>query len=904
MNPLLKRITTVVVVIELVYLAVGNLALRLPMTQSLLNKMRPDKFEVTWDAAWTWYPFRVHAHGISANGQSRRQQWQLELPTGSASISLLPLILKRVVLSDLYGEDVKYFQRPRLKPDNDYADTRAFFPPIRNRELNMAEPLPTGKKPWTISIRNARVSGRHNVWFYQVRGSIDGKLQADIRYRTRGGPLSVENGKADVTMDEVVINGDHNALRDVAVTGSVEFSEFVPRENKGLRSLPYLTVHTAVSGEVDSLAFLNLYLRHFEGMRLAGKGRVAGQVNFEKGTLLAATRLDVSAPELSLTLLKHRADGSGDVKLEVSPETAGTLSAAVRFNELVARRVGNETPLFTGDGLSVDIKGETDLFPAGGERPHASYLAVTIPAVKVPDLAVYQHYIPDHLGLRFHAGEGELHGKAVLDTVALNADLKLESDNADIGIKDYRFKADVDVALLAETPSDGSEGLGVAGSYIRLSGASLANKDKKDSEPWQAYLAVDEGLLNFHARDEVADNGMLQAINDQDARTMLDTADGKLLLTGNVSSLGWLNQLLKSEKQVTISGASDIKAQLLLQDGWLATGSWLEVLPVNLVVTVLDYIAVGEGAVELNLEKGGERPDVRIDVQLSNANFKRLKEDKAIIDHVEMQLQASARDLSFNGPGEDITLRLKIPAATVTDMSVYNLYLPENSPLYLLEGEADLVADITLEPLSAHGFVTLKTRRLRSRLDEQEIAGDMTVNINVAGGQPENMAFDITGSTLLLDNIKVLGNKESLQDADWYAGIVFTRANTVWKKPVRLKAEADIEMKDSTPIVAMLSNHSNKNGWIEKLLTVGKIEGVASMDMQQNQVVFPRAFAGSDKIDVGAKGIITKETRDGVVFARYRKLKGLLKIRNGKRSFDVIKAQKKFDEYAPEAVIK
>ena len=108
----------------------------------------------------------------------------------------------------------------------------------------------------------------------------------------------------------------------------------------------------------------------------------------------------------------------------------------------------------------------------------------------------------------------------------------------------------------------------------------------------------------------------------------------------------------------------------------------------------------------------------------------------------------------------------------------------------------------------------------------------------------------------------------------------------------------------SSPIVAMLSNHRNKNGWIEEMLTVGKIKGTASMDMQQQQIIFPHAFAGSDKIDIGAKGVITEHSRDGVIFARYQKLKGLLKIHDGKRSFDVIKAQQKFDDYSPEALIK
>ena len=900
----LKRIIIAVVVFEVIYLALGNLVLRLPVTQTLLNKVRPDKFEVTWEEAWTWYPFRVHARGVSANGQSRRQQWQLELPVGSASISLLPLIFKHVNLHDLYGEDVEYYQRPRLKPDNDFADVRAFFPPIRNRELNEAEPLPTGKRPWTTNITNARVSGTHNVWFYQVRAAIEGELQADIHVRTRGGPFSLNNGKADVTMESVVVNGDHEALTDVVINGRVAFSEFVPRETRGIDALAYLTVNTEVAGDVSSLAFLNLYLRHFEGMQVDGEGRVAGQFNFDRGTMLAGTRLDVSAPDLSLDLLDHRAQGGGKIELEVGAETPDTLGVAVKFDELIANRQGDDRPLFTGNGLIVAVKGDAKLFPEDGGLPIARYLAITVPAVTVPDLAVYQHYIPDHLGLHFHGGEGVLHGRILLDHVSLHGDLKLDAEDADIGVKDYRFKADVDVALLTETPDDGSEGLDVAGSYIRLSDARLANRVKGESETWQASINVDEGLLSFHTRDAIVESGFLQALKDKNARELLNSSDGDLVITGSVSSLGWLNQLLKNDYQAEIAGSSDLKARLLLQDGWPAAGSRLEILPSDLVVKVLDYVATGEGAVLLELDEGGQQPDAHVDVQLHNAFFKRQNEEKAIIDHVEMQLQALVKDMSFRGPAENLTLRLQIPEAKVTDMSVYNLYFPENSPLRVLGGEADLVADIKMEPKTARGYVRLKTDKLRSRLDEQEIAGDVTVNINIAGGTPKNMEFDISGSTLLLDNVKVIGNQDTMAESDWNATVDFTRANTVWKQPVRLKAEADIALKDSTPIVAMLSNHRDKNGWIEKLLTVGKIEGEASMDMQKQQIIFPYAFAGSDKIDVGAKGVITKETRDGVFFARYRKLKGLLKIRDGKRNFDVIQAQKKFDDYSPETLLK
>ena len=838
MNVWLKRIVIAAVVIEIAYLLLVNLALRLPVTQTLLNKVRPDKFQVTWEEAWTWYPFRVHARGVSANGESRRQQWQFEFPEGTASISLLPLVIKRVSLSGIEGRDVKYYQRPRLKPDKDYAELREFFPPIENREYSLAEPLPTGKRGWTISISDAHVSGTHEVWFYQVRGTLKGELATDFRYRTRGGPFRLRNGEFDVAMDSVYVNQTRETLSDVKLKGEVEFAEFVPRQTRGIDALSYLTLDAEVSGGVDSLAFLNLYLRHFDGMFLDGAGHIAGRVNFERGTLLANTHLDIAAPVLELEMLDHHAVGDGDVVLGVTAAEPDTLAGTIRFNALEAFRTGDERPLFAGDGLVVDLKGDTDLFPDDGGKPHASYLALTVPAVTVPDLAVYQHYIPDNLGLRFHGGEGVLHGRAVVDNVTMHADLKLDSEDADVGIKEYRFKADVDVALLSNT--DDVPGVDVGGTYIHLSDARLANEDRQGvSDRWEARIQVDEGRLNFNLVDEVAESGLLQAVTGQPARTLFEQADGDLILSGKVSSLGWLNQLLKNDYQTVITGHSDMQARLLLQGGWPAAGTRLDVLPSKLSVSVLDYIAEGEGAVSLNLEEGGERPDAVFIVGLKDAVFRRQHEESAFIEQVQLVLEGEARDMTFDGPTENLALRLQIPRARVTDMTVYNLYLPENSPLRLLDGEADLVADVRLEPKTANGFVTLRTDELRTRLDEQEIAADVTANIRISGGIPKEMDFDITGSTLLLDNVVVVGKQDVVDDTDWSARVDFTKANTVWKKPVQLNAEADIEMQDSTPIVAMLSNHRDKNGWIEKMLTVGKIEGVATVNMQKGQVVFP-----------------------------------------------------------------
>jgi hypothetical protein len=47
------------------------------------------------------------------------------------------------------------------------------------------------------------------------------------------------------------------------------------------------------------------------------------------------------------------------------------------------------------------------------------------------------------------------------------------------------------------------------------------------------------------------------------------------------------------------------------------------------------------------------------------------------------------------------------------------------------------------------------------------------------------------------------------------------------------------------------------------------------------------------------KALITGTDRDGVIYFRYKKFDGVLKVRDGKRNLDVIGALKKYEEYVP-----
>ena len=84
MKNLLKRFAFIVVAAEFAYLIIINALLNLPITQDVVNLIRPEKFQVSWERAWSFYPLRLNAKGIAANGQARTQQWEAYATSGAA----------------------------------------------------------------------------------------------------------------------------------------------------------------------------------------------------------------------------------------------------------------------------------------------------------------------------------------------------------------------------------------------------------------------------------------------------------------------------------------------------------------------------------------------------------------------------------------------------------------------------------------------------------------------------------------------------------------------------------------------------------------------------------------------------------------------------------------------------
>lgn len=907
MKRILIRVVVVLLLVEVAYLAVANVVLNLPATQSYLNQLRPERITYKWDRAWTWIPFRVHITGFSLNGQSWVQQWQLTAPEISGSLGLLPLFAGTLHFGDIETADIDLRFRPRPSPDRDDSAIRPFYPTIEGRNPDLAaDPVPTQTPGWKIVADVANITGQNQIWFGGTRLSLDGDLGFLMTRQNRNGPLSLADGRLDAAVKSLNVDG-----RQIAETGTIkgtfDVATYLPQENRRLKVLPFLTMDLDIDLPVDEFDFLDFYLKTVSGLKLAGNGSLKGHVGFDKGNLIAGTNLAVIADTLAVDMTYYSASGAGSVAIEVDEASPDTLDMTYRLSTLSAFHEPAHETLFTGENLEIDVERVPWVVPGQDRAKQLRRVVLTIPKVTVPDIKAYQSYLPDRWNANILGGTGSLEGRAEISVEKVDFDLTLGSENASVQFETDSFETGLKLGIKAVGEAVGTKArVDISGTYLDLDDSLLKTKRGDNETPWQVHLAITEGEADFNlpeGADVKAGDPSTQFIgfwslfHEKDMKALLATLSGKLKATLTVSDLNWVNELFKNPYSLAIYNSAEATADLVVTAGFLDKGSTVTMPPTTFKLEVLDYVGEGTGGFDLVVEKGGSEPDVRLDANLTNASLRLQNEKAAVIDDMKLSLTARALGVSVKDGGAVKSLDLSIPSATVTDMSAYNEYLPKGSPIRILGGKADLAAQLKMAENAASGFVKLNTSQLSADLDGERISGTVVLDAKIIGGSAQKKTFDIGGTSLQINNVRLSGAHAT--DGNWSGRVDLSKGQVEWKKPMSLDMTAGIRMTDVQPLLAFFEAHRKSNKWIDRIFDLKDVRGNATLRIAPGEIVVPYALAKSDTIEVGAKGIFRPNDRQGMYYLRYNKFSAILEMDGSKKRFAIIGATRKFDEYKP-----
>jgi hypothetical protein len=434
----------------------------------------------------------------------------------------------------------------------------------------------------------------------------------------------------------------------------------------------------------------------------------------------------------------------------------------------------------------------------------------------------------------------------------------------------------------------------------------------------QFELDLGPGFLNgnaeaFHGGTAAGSLGFSPLVRaEHPGRRMLRFAYLDADLDLAVDSLDFINMFAGNLSNFNITGAGRVQGHLSVSDGYVRAGTQLSATAENLSVDMYDINVLGKGAVNIHTPETEDIP-LGLDVQYDQLTATRAGESAPFLIGETLHLEYRGSNFITPEPGLGLaglwddeearqrrannSLSLFVDRATVPDMSALNYHLPPETTLQFAGGTTELNAELFFGEETLGGTIQLDSVATQVQIDEQRLKADLNIDMNLAGGNPRTFTADFTGSTLRLFNVYVEGEKEKFEGDYWSTSLEVTSGEGVFTQPIKLSAESLIAVSDTRPLVALFKNRSRTPKWLGNMMSVKNLEGAAEMSLSGGKLRVPLAYVDSEKAEVGIKATFFKGEREGMVYARYKKLDTLVKRFNSKRDVDVIKARKKFEEY-------
>jgi hypothetical protein len=344
---------------------------------------------------------------------------------------------------------------------------------------------------------------------------------------------------------------------------------------------------------------------------------------------------------------------------------------------------------------------------------------------------------------------------------------------------------------------------------------------------------------------------------------------GRIVLEGRVTQLGFLDNFLPKSHGVRIRGEGRLAADLRLRHQTLAPGSQVRINADPLQVDFLDYRAHGKGRLRLKTEGKARDPGAELDLTLARVSLGRQDGSADYIEGEDFSLNSRTPHLKAATGADrinDVRTRIALPKAQLKDLSVYNRYLPKDAGLELLSGSADLTMRFNLDGQQADGEISLNSTDTRLRLDEQRLGGNLTLEARLRKGDIATMTFDASGSGIRLDGV-TLSALDGSETADWWAQLQLDEARLVWAEPLRLESRLELGMRDTGLLARLFIAQARERDWLGRLLTVPDVEGSARIELRDESIHLWNARLSAGKLVLFADLLMRDKLLNGELSA-------------------------------------
>ena len=411
-------------------------------------------------------------------------------------------------------------------------------------------------------------------------------------------------------------------------------------------------------------------------------------------------------------------------------------------------------------------------------------------------------------------------------------------------------------------------------------------------------LAVHARVPPPHGDEAVTSPHQLEAHLDYASRSLLppdSLSDGLRKLSGTIdgrwhfASLRWLTPLVMSKPWLSLDGAGEIDGSLRIARGKLAGGSHVEVPAVTLAATLLDNVFAGKAHAKAHIEGDDDSGKLRAALDVDHFTLSPRSAPKQAYlrgNDLRVDLQSSSDLARFR---QAFTARMAFSDAEIPDLRDYNRYLPGKS-LAFLGGKGHMSTQFRIDgdgDVSA-GRMQMSSTGARLALGVSRLRGNLSMDTRLDRAERKGKAFDLDDFSLGLDGVRVEGSS----DPPWWAKIRLKKARLNWEKPMQLRGDATLEMKDVSLLLSLFADRSAFPKWIANVIDDGRATAHARIEAQKGDFVLDHLVASNKRVDLFAHLRIRDGQPKGDLYARWGILGLGVALADGKRDFHLLHAER------------
>lgn len=715
-----------------------------------------------------------------------------------------------------------------------------------------------------------------------VIGSLGLELhlkQADIINRQldlSGTRIELQTAPSDL---KIADQTDPGALRTELKIIEGRLTSAIPlNELKDFQGRPPLSGVLQLEGKVANIDFLSDFLSDRTALEFGGGGVVRTNLRVHEGRLVPGSLLEITSDKLFSRFSGFTASGAGNVSAELHQSAEDEeIYLKVGLRDMTLHQVKDGRLLLQGKGLQltassppVDIRNRHNLVKLEAKWQDAL----------VPDLEILNGYLPGNPPFRLSSGAARTSGHIVFDGSRSSGDIHLAGENVTGMLLQQPVNGNLELDLLIKQINPGSRFLDISGTRILMQAVSPTNETK----PLETRITIGEAKLKMGP-------DFFQT-EKPEAPPLLS---GVVRLEGSVANIDFINSFLKNSQGLEFSGNGRLNADLLFFDGQMSPGSKLRITSGNLSSRFLDFEATGSGMVTAQIEGEADAPVAKLDSSITSFRLRRQGETVSYIRGNVFQITTEGRRFDSIQGLQDLDTSVRLIAAEIPDITVYNSYLPKNAGISFGSGKGTIAGAFRLNGSSGSGHLDIQAEGVEVNFRGQAIRGDLRINTRLADGNLEKMIFDASGTRLRIENGSLV-SKNGTQAEEWWGQLDIKQGHMTWKRPLLLNAALNLQLRDSGLLVHLFAKQ--KKQWLNDLLTIKNVTGETRVLLNGKSILLRKVRITGEQLLVLADVHLREKKIQGGMYAKYGILGMGIKLEDEGRTLKLLKPRKWYDSFS------